>query len=178
MGAWPGGSVRVMETYQNVQEAPEAEYDRVTRSTTQPRSIAQRRAAALDMLQSRDRLWLCTGGGSGAHLIPVGFVWDGEHIMIATREQSVTAANIRSSGTARVAIGEPDDVAIIDSTASVLGVDDLEPAIMDAFVRLNHLFKALPERVVLRLVPTRILVWKGFREHADRIIMRDGNWLG
>ncbi|MBV9141197.1 MAG: hypothetical protein JO115_09810 [Pseudonocardiales bacterium] len=130
------------------------------------------------MLQSRDRLWLCTGSSSGAHLIPVGFVWDGEHIMIATREQSVTVANIRSSGTARVAIGEPDDVVIIDSTASVLGVDDLEPEVVDAFVRLNHRFKDLPEHVVLRLVPTRILVWKDFREHADRVIMRDGIWLG
>ncbi|MGB6161782.1 MAG: pyridoxamine 5'-phosphate oxidase family protein [Pseudonocardiaceae bacterium] len=142
-----------------------------------PRSTAQRRAAALEMLQSRDRLWLSTGNSSGPHLIPVGFIWNGRHITMATRERSVTTSNIRGNGAARVAIGEPDDVIIVDGTVSILSIADIEPEIMNAFAGMRRSDKVLPGRVCLRLNPTRILVWNGFHEYANRTVMRDGRWL-
>ncbi|MGH3853741.1 MAG: pyridoxamine 5'-phosphate oxidase family protein [Pseudonocardiaceae bacterium] len=142
-----------------------------------PRSTAQRRAAALEMLQSRDRLWLSTGNSSGPHLIPVGFIWDGRQITMATREHSVTTSNIRANGVARVAIGETDDVTIVDGTVSILSVADIGPEIAGAIAGLRHSDKVLPERVCLRLHPTRILVWNGFHEYANRTVMRDGRWL-
>lgn len=137
------------------------------------------------MLQNRNRLWLSTGNISGPHLIPVGFIWDGGQITIATRERSVTASNIRINGAARVAIGEPDDVVIIDGTVSILSVADIEPEIANALAGeiksvlagLGHSDKVLPDRVCLRLKPTRILVWNGFHEYTNRTVMRDGRWL-
>ena len=142
-----------------------------------PRSTAQRLAAALEMLQSRDRLWLSTGNSSGPHLIPVGFLWDGKYITMATREHSVTTSNIRINGVARVAIGEPDDVVIVDGTVSIISIADIEPEIANAIAGLRHSDTVLPERVCLRLSPTRILVWNGFHEYANRTVMRDGRWL-
>ncbi|MBV9141179.1 MAG: pyridoxamine 5'-phosphate oxidase family protein [Pseudonocardiales bacterium] len=142
-----------------------------------PRSTAQRRAAALDMLQNRDRLWLSTGNSSGPHLIPVGFLWDGKHITMATREHSVTTSNIRMNGAARVAIGEPDDLIIVDGTVSIVSIDDIEPEVANAIAGLRHSDTVLPERVCLRLLPTRILVWNGFHEYSNRTVMRNGRWL-
>lgn len=137
------------------------------------------------MLQNRDRLWLSTGNSSGPHLIPVGFIWDGRHITMATRERSVTTSNIRINGTARVAIGEPDDVTIVDGTVSIFNIADIEPEIANALAGeianvlagSRHSDKVLPGRVCLRLKPTRILVWNGFHEYTNRTVMRDGRWL-
>jgi general stress protein 26 len=142
-----------------------------------PRSTAQRRAAALEMLQSRDRLWLSTGSSSGPHLIPVGFIWDGKYITMATREHSVTTSNIRTNNAARVAIGDPDDVIIVDGTVSILSITEIEPETTNAIAGLRHSDKVLPERVCLRLTPTRILVWNGFHEYTNRTVMRNGRWL-
>ena len=129
------------------------------------------------MLQSRDRLWLSTGNSSGPHLIPVGFIWNGRQIIMATRERSVTTSNIRANGVARVAIGEPDNVVIIDGTVSILSIADIGPEIVGALAGLRNSDKVLPERVCLRLDPSRILVWNGFHEYENRTIMRAGRWL-
>jgi hypothetical protein len=133
------------------------------------------------MLQSRSRLWLSTGNSSGPHLIPLGFVWDGRKIMMATGEHSVTTSNIRANGAARVAIGEPHDVTIVDGTVSILNIADIEPEIVETFAGLSNDSTVLPEvlakRVWLCLTPTRILVWNGFHEYTNRTVMRDGRWL-
>lgn len=133
------------------------------------------------MLQSRSHLWLSTGNSSGPHLIPLGFVWDGTKITMMTGEHSVTTKNIRANGAARAAIGEPDDVIIVDGTVSIFNIDDIDLEVVKKFAGMNHdrilTPEVLAERAWLVLTPTRILVWNGFHENINRTVMRGGRWL-
>ena len=143
----------------------------------EPRTTTQRREHALATLQNQHELWLATGGEAGPHLIPVNYVWDGEHLTMATFEHSPTAANLRANGKARVAIGHHHDVTMIDGTVAFVAVADIEPPIADAFARVSHDPRVMPGLVYLRFTPQRAQAWTGFHEFVNRTVMRDGAWL-
>jgi general stress protein 26 len=141
-----------------------------------PRTVAQRRDHALAQLGGRHELWLATGSHNGPHLIPVCYVWDGQHLTMATFEQSPTVVNLRANAKARVAIGAHDDITMIDGTVALISVAEIEPDIADAFARVSHDPRSMPGFVYLRLTPRRAQVWNGFHEFANRTVMRDGTW--
>lgn len=150
----------------------------MTAIPTRPRTRDERRRAALEMLRTHHQLWLTTGGTTrGAHLIPVAFVWNGDHITMATFARSRTIDNLREHPTARVAIGRTDDVVMIDGTVALVEVPDIDPAAADRFAAVSHDPRAMPGFVYLRLTPTRIQVWNGFHEYAGRTVMSEGGWL-
>jgi hypothetical protein len=142
----------------------------------QPRTTTQRREHALDQLASQHELWLATGSEAGPHMIPVCYVWDGQHITMSTFEQSPTAANIRSNSTARVAIGGHDDVTMIDGSVMLVPVAEIEPEVADAYARVSHDPRVMPGLMYLRFTPRRAQVWNGFHEFTNRTVMRDGAW--
>lgn len=144
---------------------------------TAPRTTEQRREHALAQLQNQHELWLATGSEAGPHLIPVGYVWDGEHLTMATFEHSPTAANLRANRLARVAIGHHDDVTMIDGTVTFVAVADIEPGVADAFAQVSHDPRVMPGLVYLRFTPRRTQVWNGFHEFTNRTVMRGGAWL-
>lgn len=143
----------------------------------EPRTTTQRREHALTQLRTQHELWLATGSDAGPHLIPVNYVWDGEHLTMATFEHSPTAANLRANGKARVAIGRHDDITMIDGTVTFVAVADIESGIADAFARVSHDPRVMPGLVYLRFTPRRAQVWNGFHEFANRTVMRGGAWL-
>jgi hypothetical protein len=143
----------------------------------EPRTTTQRRDHALAQLRTQHELWLATGGPAGPHLIPVNYVWDGEHLTMATFEHSPTTANLRANGKARVAIGHHDDVTMIDGTVTLVAVADIEPGVADAFARVSHDPRVMGTHVYLRFTPRRAQVWNGFHEFANRTVLRDGTWL-
>lgn len=143
-----------------------------------PRTTTERREHALAQLRTQHQLWLATGSEAGPHLIPVAYVWDGEHVVMATFEPSPTAANLRANGQARVAIGHHFDVTIIDGTVAFVAVADLEPDLADAFARVSHDPRVMPGLVYLRFAPRRAQVWNGFHEFTNRTVMDGGTWLG
>ena len=81
------------------------------------------------------------------------------------------------NASSRLAIGDPDEVTIIDGTVSLIAVHDIEPDIADAFAKVSHDPRVVPGFVYLRLEPRRVLVWNGFHEYAHRTVMRRGKWL-
>lgn len=147
-----------------------------------PRSCSQRRADAIAKLEVHQAdAWVASASAAGdAHLVPPSLAWDGERVILATTPRSVTAQNILRSGTARLALGGTRDVVLIDAVLdeSVLA-EAASSELAECFARQSdwdprstsqaHLF------LVLRL--RRIQTWREENEIADRVVMRDGDWL-
>jgi len=144
-----------------------------------PRGKAERRRHALQLLQSEDTLWIATASADGdAHLVPFSFVWDGEDIMTATRDESPTVRNVRRTGTARVAVGSFSDVVLIEGGVSVSSPDEVSQDVRDRLAR-GPAFGARQSTglVYLRLTPRRVQTWWSMSELADATIMRSGRWI-
>lgn len=147
-------------------------------TTPIPRSLDQRRADALDRLDTHFQMWLATGSdGYGAHLIPVAYVWNAHTLTTATSERSRTAANLATTPQARVAIGSTDDVIMIDATATLIPVDTIDPDTADSYARISHDPRTMPGFAYIQLTPQRIQVWNGFHEFPGRTVMTNGHWL-
>lgn len=145
--------------------------------TTMPRSTSERRQHAVELLESSDQLWLATAGPvSGPHVIPVAFVWDGSSITMATFAESRTAANLRDDPRARLAVGSPADVVVLDGDVSFVAVGEIETEIADRFAAVSHDPRIMRGFVYLLFLPRRILVWNGFHEFKGRTVMADGSW--
>ena len=144
-----------------------------------PRTIAQRCADVRERLAAEHHLWIATGDGDrGAHLIPLAYAWDGTRLTVATRERNKTVRNVVRSGRARVALGSPTDVVVIDATVTRSDADPHDPALDATFSRLPLDPRRVPGVVCLHLRPVRIQAWRNLPEIAGRTIMRDGRWLG
>ncbi|MFG2020640.1 pyridoxamine 5'-phosphate oxidase family protein [Actinomadura geliboluensis] len=149
-------------------------------SVPAPRSLAERQAHARNRLETGFQMWLATGSdGHGAHLIPVAYVWAGSALYTATFAKSRTVANIRAHPHARVAVGDTADTVVIDTSASLMDVPDIDADIAERYAEVSTDPRTSPEGtfVYLRLRPRRIQVWNGFHEFVGRTVMRNGRWL-
>ncbi|MGW3346966.1 pyridoxamine 5'-phosphate oxidase family protein [Nonomuraea rubra] len=142
-----------------------------------PRDLAQRKADVLGKLAGERFAWLATSGESGAHLVPLGCVWDGARLVMATQERHVTVRNLRKDGHCRVALGDPADVVLVDGTVELVAYEDLPadapPVLADLPVNPSR----VPGCVYLFLTPRRVLTWRHRGEIPDRTVMADGRWL-
>ena len=144
----------------------------------QARSVPERCAAARERLGSPGNLWLATSDGQGPHLIPVSYWWDGTQLTTATFEDSRTHRNARVQPNVRVSLGTTTDVLMIDATAAVVTVADIDAAAADGYARTSGVDpRSVPGWVYLRLAPQRMQLWSGPAEFSGRTIMRDGAWL-
>ena len=143
------------------------------------RSTQQRKADVIAALERNGDMWLATSGGGAPHLIAASGWWDGSQMTIATISGSRTARNLNASKQARVALGTPDDVVMID-----VAVADRKPVSDAPQVRSG--FKAAlgwdpadegPDWVFYTLQPVRIQAYRGYSEQKGRDVMRDGRWL-
>jgi hypothetical protein len=144
------------------------------------RSRSQRIADTLATLDSARSGWLSVGRRDGsAHLIPLSCCWDGEQVVIATLQQSVSVNSMRRTGRARFALPSTDDVVIIDATATIVTLDRIDAAIHRLFTMAAGFDPAGEPQpyVYILLVPDRIQAWRNERELAQREIMRDGVWI-
>jgi hypothetical protein len=145
------------------------------------RTTAERKADAIAALERNGDAWLATADRSGRpHLIAVSAWWDGERIVIATLGASRTARNLDAGELARVALGAPDDVVMIDAR-----VVDSVPADESA-AELAAGFSAAvgwdPREEpgawrFFRLAPVAIQAYRGYSEQEGRDVMREGRWL-
>ena len=139
-----------------------------------------RKADVLAALGRQKDLWIATADPRGLpHLIAVSAWWDGSHVVIATVGTSRTARNLESNPTARLALGTPDDVVVIDAR-TLPGM----PA-SDAIELAGGFADAVgwdPRDVgegwvFFRLEPTRIQAYRGYDELEGRDVMRNSLWL-
>jgi hypothetical protein len=144
-----------------------------------PRTLLERRAAAVERLSSNSNLWLATASdGRGPHLIPVSYWWDGSRLTTATFENSRTLENVRAQPKVRVSIGSTGDVLMVDATATIVAVIDIDPDAAEGHARAaGNDPRSVPGFTHVQLVPQRMQVWRGPAESAGRTVMRDGVWL-
>ncbi|MFD9944779.1 pyridoxamine 5'-phosphate oxidase family protein [Nonomuraea sp. NPDC059023] len=142
-----------------------------------PRDPAQRKADVLGELETARYAWLATGGESGAHLVPLGCVWDGARLVMATRQQHVTVHNLRRRAECRVALGDPTDVVLIDGTVEITAHRDLPPDAPGVLADLPVNPTRVPGCVYLFLTPRRILAWRHRGEIPGRTVMTRGRWV-
>lgn len=145
------------------------------------RSTRQRKADVLAALERNGDVWLATASASGQpHVIAVSSWWDGSLLVVATTAGSRTARNLDSTHVARIALGTPDDVTMID----VVGSDSTP--VLAANPELREGFKAAvgwdpaeegSDWKFFRLRPSRIQAYRGYGEVPGRDVMRDARWL-
>lgn len=143
-----------------------------------PRTIAQRCADVRERLAAEHHLWIATADGDGSpHLIPLAYAWDGTQLTVATKERNKTVRNVVRSGRARVALGSPTDVVVVDATVTLSEPDPDDPTLDATFARLPLDPRRVPGVTCVHLRPQRIQAWRALSEMADRTVMRDGRWL-
>ncbi len=144
------------------------------------RSTAQRVADTLAALETERNCWLATSRQDGtSHLIPLTYCWDGEQLIVATRQKSVTVNAVRRTGRVRLSLPSPVDVVIVDAIASVVTTEDID-AHIDRFFRQVAGFDPAGETesyVYILLTPDRVLAWRDEEELGQREIMHSGQWI-
>ena len=110
--------------------------------------------------------------------MPVSLAWVDERIVIAVEASSVTARNLATSGTARLAVGPTRDVVMVDAlrekTVDVAADDELGEAYV---AQADWDPRGDTGYVFLVLRPVRVQAWREANEIAGRTLMRDGRWL-
>lgn len=144
------------------------------------RDQAQRRRDTEDLLRSETTAWIASAGPHGPHLVPLLFLWDGTSLTLATSGASSTVANLRRQPRARIAVGDPYDVVMIDATTQLIPACGIDPATADLFAALLRGGpdpRTVPGYLYLQATPERIQAWRHFGELHGRTLMRDGAWL-
>lgn len=145
------------------------------------RGAEQRKADVLTAMDNNHDVWLATADASGRpHLIAVSSWWDGSRVTITTTTGSRSARNLVSIGLARLALGAPDDVIVIDATVDDrIGVCQADAGIADGFAdAVGWDPRQIGEDwAFFRLRPVRVQAYRGYDELEGRDLMRDGGWL-
>jgi len=144
------------------------------------RTPDERKKHVLELLTAGKRdVWVATADHeSRPHLVPFSLGWDGRNVIVATAAASVTARNLQASGRARLAVGDTRDVNLIDATATVLGIQALDPAVAAGFATRNGWDprEAGGKWLWFVMTPVRILAWENEAELEGRTIMDRGAW--
>lgn len=143
------------------------------------RTAAQRKDDVLNLFTNEVDLWIATANaGADVHLIPLSFVWDGDVLVMATPERSITVENLRRAGRVRVAIGPTRDVAMVEGRVAIVSPEDASEL---AELHARHAgFDARTsdgDYILLILAPESIQTWRTPAELPGRVVMHDGQWL-
>ncbi|MDT0270647.1 pyridoxamine 5'-phosphate oxidase family protein [Streptomyces sp. DSM 44915] len=125
-------------------------------------------------------VWVATTGAEGEpYLVPLSFLWWDEALWISTRSTNPTARNVARDGRAMLSLGATRDVVLVDATGEPVPAEALPPGLGDAFVaKLGWDPRGSASWGFLRFRPQRVQAWHEEPEMPDRLLMRDGIWLG
>jgi hypothetical protein len=144
------------------------------------RTVEARKADVLGALEGQRDLWLATADTSGKpHLIAASAWWDGTDLVVATRADSRTAANLVVGSEVRLATGSPADVIMIDANVVAVVPASEGPELADGFtVAVGWDPRTVGDGwAFYRLRPTRIQAYRGYDELEGRLVMRNSRWL-
>lgn len=143
-------------------------------------AIARERAAhARARLLAEEDAWLASASVDGMpYLVPLSYYWDGQSMVFATLEKSVTLRNLRRNGRTRAGLPDTRDVVLVEGEISFLDAGT-ELATIEAFAaRLKWDPRREPQPYVyFRLRPVRVQTWQTAEDLPTRDAMRDGRWL-
>jgi pyridoxamine 5'-phosphate oxidase-like protein len=147
---------------------------------TELRTVQERKADVLGVLEGQRDLWLATADSSSRpHLIAVSAWWDGTDLVVATTASSRTASNLAASSHVRLAAGAPNDVVMIDARVVESMAAGEAAEVADGFaIAVGWDPREVGEGwAFYRLRPTRIQAYRGYDELEGRDVMRDSRWL-
>lgn len=146
----------------------------------QPRDRATRTRDTLALLSTPAiDAWVATASPAGVpHLVPLSLLWTGELAVVAVAESSLTARNLRATGTARLGVGPTRDIVMLD-------VRLVESVPVDESAALGESYAAqadwdprgVPGYVFLVLRPERVQAWREVNEMTGRTLLRSGTWI-
>ncbi|WP_181795549.1 pyridoxamine 5'-phosphate oxidase family protein [Streptomyces sp. WELS2] len=145
------------------------------------RSVQQRTEDARHRLEHDADAWVATAAADGAapHLVPLSFVWDGTSLLIATTADSPTGRDLVATGRARLGVGSPRDVVLIEGVAQAVTPEDLPEEDAEVFAgKTGFDPRRLADRYLyFRVVPRRVQAWAEESDPHGGELMRDGRWL-
>ncbi|MEU6144412.1 pyridoxamine 5'-phosphate oxidase family protein [Streptomyces sp. NPDC047081] len=144
-----------------------------------PRGAEQRKRDVLARLEREMDVWVATADGDGLPcLVALWFVWDGAFVWVCTRNSNPTGRNLRDGGRTRLALGDTQDVVLVDGDVEVFGRDDVPVGAVEAFVAKTG-WDPLADSAsyaFFRVRPRAVQAWHGTHELRGRHLMRDGVW--
>lgn len=147
-----------------------------------PRSGSRRKTDTIAKLQAVEAdTWVATASVAGlAHLVPLSFAWDGEHVILAAESRALTIRNLEATTRARLGFGHTRDVVLMDVVLDrVVDVTEAPEDVAAAYARQSGWdprHESAPYAFVF-LRPTRIQAWREANELEGRLLMKDGAWV-
>lgn len=145
----------------------------------EPRDRATRiRDARAQLSAPAADAWVATASADGVpHLVPLSLAWLDERAVIATAAASPTARNLLASGTARLGVGPPRDVVMLDVVLERSVPADESDGLGESYAaQADWDPRGLAGYVYLVLRPERVQAWREVNEMAGRTLMRGGTW--
>ncbi len=145
-----------------------------------PRHRAERRRDTEHRLTRDVDLWVASASADGVpYLVPLSFDWDGEALLVSTPADSPTGRNLAATRIARLGLGHPRDVSMIEGEVEVLEIGALPREQADRFAARTG-FDPRASAVTyrwFRIKPRRIQAWREENELRGRELMSEGRWL-
>ena len=148
--------------------------------TEPPRSPAQRKRDLLARLETEVDIWVASADADGSPcLVPLWFVWHDDALWLSTRPTTLTGRNLRERRRTRLALGDTQDVVIVDGEAQMYGADEVPVAAAEAFLAKTGWDPRTDSAryVYFRVRPRSVQARNGEHEMAGRHLMRDGVWV-
>ncbi|GAB3924589.1 hypothetical protein GCM10029976_016550 [Kribbella albertanoniae] len=145
-------------------------------ATAAPRPLAIRKRDTLHRLTHDVDAWVATASPDGTpYLMPLSFLWNGEHLYLSTADTNPTARNLRANPVLQMTLGTLRDVVHLTATT-----DDAQPTPAEAqafATKAGFDPRSLPNYPFIRATPTKIQAWQEANELKDRTLMTNNTWL-
>src|SRR5581483_4609320 len=143
------------------------------------RTVAQRKAGVVEVLERQGHMWLATAHGDVPHVSAASALGTGDELVVTTVGSSRTGTNRRGGAAALLVAGTQDDAVVV-----LARVAESRPAAdsPDLAARWKEAMGWDPRDEgdgwwFYRLTPVRIQAFRGYGEIAGRDVMRDSRWL-
>ena len=146
---------------------------------TELRTVEQRKADVVELLERQGQMWLATASGDVPHVIAVSALWTGDELVVTTVGKSRTGTNLGVGASARLVAGTQDDaVVVLARVVAALPAADGP----DMAERWQSAMGWDPREEgegwwFYRLRPVRIQAFRGYGEIEGRDVMRNSEWL-
>ncbi|MFH0522434.1 pyridoxamine 5'-phosphate oxidase family protein [Streptomyces sp. M41] len=145
-----------------------------------PRDPARRKRDLLARLEKEMDVWVATADADGVPcLVPLWFVWHGESLWLATRPTTPTGRNLRDGRRTRLALGDTQDVVLVDGDVRMYAADEVPADAAAAFTGKTGWDPLSDENpyVYFQVRPRTVQARNGEHEMRGRYLLRDGVWV-
>lgn len=130
----------------------------------------------LERLAAADAVWYASVRPDGRpHLAPIWHVWEEEAAWVCTGPSTVRAKNLATSNAVSLSLADTSSPVIMEGTARI--VESIPEAVRNAFAtKYDWNIIGYEDYCVIRIEPTRMLVWMVDADNMKRFHWRDGQW--